>query len=311
MSVKMGKHTRELFYLGKGGTGKTTVSALTAIALADRNYRVALISMDPAHNVFDIFRVRSLRSEYDVDANLQLEEIDPEKWLKKYLQAIELQISRSYKYLTALSLEKNLQIMRYSPGLEEYALLYAYRTLKEKFKDFDFLIVDMPPTALALRFFALPRLSQVWLKHLIGIRKTILKKMNIIEDVHRLESKAGSDNILNKLNILHEEHQVIETAFSDPARTSMFVILNNDELSLAESEDIKKKFGETGLTVTGYILNKAKTNEYMGNYRDKFSGQLLARLESSPIELIGPDTLRYYASGQNFQAFISGICDQR
>ena len=305
----MAKENRELFYLGKGGTGKTTLSALTAVALAGKKFRVALVSMDPAHNIFDIFQISTARHYYNFSRYLRIEEIDPDYWLKKYLQTIEKQISASYHYLTALSLEKNLQIIRYAPGLEEYALSYAYRAMREKYNEYDYLIFDMPPTGLALRFFALPRLTKVWLEELSGIRKTILKKTKIINDVHRLKNVPVTDKILRKLADLQQEQAQLEASFSDSDKVSLFVVMNDDALSLAESDDIQKKFDLSGQKITGFIQNKVILSDDLKNDRF-FEKPYLAILALAEEALIGTGKLDKYANGRDFQSFINRLVNR-
>ena len=198
---------KNIFFLGKGGTGKTTISALTAIYLSGRGHKVALISMDPAHNLFDVFNTNTSKKMIKMEQNLILEEIDIQFWIGKYLDTIERKIAQSYKYLTSLNLEKQLNILRYSPGVEEYALIYAYQTLLDKYKSNTFRIFDMPPTALSLRFMNLPNLSRIWLNKLTELRKKILKNKNIISTVNKAEKVDLQDRVLSDLNRMERDYQ--------------------------------------------------------------------------------------------------------
>jgi len=298
---------REIFYLGKGGAGKTTIAALTAVALSQKKYRVALISMDPAHNLFDIFQVHSPDSLIDLSRDLCLEEVDPVYWLKKYLKTIEEQISRSYQYLTSLGLEKNLQILRYAPGLEEYALLYAYKAIREKYAGYQYLIIDMPPTALALRFFALPQISQIWLQQLIKMRKTILEKTKIIEDIHQKQTDEVPDDVLKKLVNLMEENKKIYSRFSTEGNTSMYIVMNNEKLSVEESVDIYEKFQTSGLNISGFILNKAVSLDEPLMTHDMFREPFILRLNKSTKAPLGLDILGDITSKTGFQTYIAEL----
>jgi len=303
----MKKDARKIFYLGKGGAGKTTIAALTAVALSQKKYPTALISMDPAHNLFDIFQIQSTHTTVDLSANLRLEEIDPAYWLKKYLKTIEEQISRSYHYLTSLGLEKNLQILRYAPGLEEYALLYAYKAISEKYAGYRYLIIDMPPTALSLRFFALPQLSQIWLEQLVKMRKTILEKAKIIENIHQKRADEVPDRILKKLNSLIEENKKIYSQFSPEGNSSLYIVMNNDKLSVEESVDIFEKFQTSALTISGFILNKAgSADEWLMTHK-VFRQPFILKLHESSKTLIGLEMLSEFSSGTAFQTYISDL----
>ena len=299
--------SRGIFYLGKGGAGKTTIAALTALALSQKQYDVALISMDPAHNLFDIFQITPSETYTDLSSHLRLEEINPAFWLKKYLETVEAQISRSYQYLTSLGLEKNFQILQFAPGLEEYALLYAYQTIKEKYAAYDFLIIDMPPTALALRFFALPQLSRLWLQQLLNLRKTILEKTKIIENIQQKSAEEIPDRVLQKLISLHEQNEKIQSEFAQASRTGLYVVLNNDSLSVAESLDICDKFNIAGLEISGFILNKATSLNAELKSRHSFNQPFLFTLDNAEQPPVGLQTLTEMTKGVDFEGYLSAL----
>jgi arsenite-transporting ATPase len=82
--------TRYLFFTGKGGVGKTSLSSATAIALADQGNKVFLVCTDPASNLSEVLGVEigaSLISHPDVP-NLQAINIDPEEAALKYREKV-------------------------------------------------------------------------------------------------------------------------------------------------------------------------------------------------------------------------------
>ena len=89
----MSGKNKKFFFLGKGGTGKTTISALTAFAMAGKNKKVVLVSLDPAHNLFDAFKISTSKESIAINDNLYLEEIDIDAWIKRYLETIENQVT--------------------------------------------------------------------------------------------------------------------------------------------------------------------------------------------------------------------------
>ncbi|HDO06718.1 MAG TPA: ArsA family ATPase, partial [Bacteroidetes bacterium] len=179
----MDKTTKNIFFLGKGGVGKSTSSALTALHLAESGKKIQLVSLDPAHNQSDIFENKFAEKAIKITDNLTVREVEIDVWVKKYLSDIQFQVKRSYSYLTAFNLENYLDIIKYSPGIEEYALLMAYRSIRQKAKDVDYIIFDMPPTALTLKFLTLPHLSLLWLDNLMALRNKIIEKRQIITKV--------------------------------------------------------------------------------------------------------------------------------
>jgi len=253
MESKTGKN---LFFLGKGGTGKTTLAASIAKLLAESGHKVVLLSMDPAHNLFDIFQIKSSKTTVKLENNLRVEEINIEFWIKTYLKSIEEKLEKSYQYLTSLSLEKHIKSIRYSPGLEEYALQFAYNEIISKYKGYAYRLFDMPPTALALRFFNLPKLTIIWLEQLIELRKKILEKKKIINDVYQKKSVGSKDIVLNQLYDMKKFNQGLINNFQNSNLSGMYIVLNEDQLSLSESSDIYDMVSNNGFYIEGILVNK-------------------------------------------------------
>ena len=124
----MNSGSQYIFYLGKGGVGKSTISALSSLKIA-KDKKVLLVSMDPAHNLSDIFEIEFSDKPHKVDRNLEVIEINIEKYIKKYLNDIEMQVSKNYSYLTSFNLDEYFKMIRYSPGIEEYALITAFNNI--------------------------------------------------------------------------------------------------------------------------------------------------------------------------------------
>ncbi|MEO2152480.1 MAG: ArsA family ATPase, partial [Thermococcus sp.] len=140
-----------LFFIGKGGVGKTTSSAATAVALAERGYRTLIVSLDPAHNLGDVFMVKLSDRPKKIAENLYASELDMEGLIKAYLKHLEESMKHTYRYLTVINLEKYFEVLRYSPGIEEYATLEAVREILERGDEWDVIVFDTPPTGLTLR----------------------------------------------------------------------------------------------------------------------------------------------------------------
>ena len=145
------------FFIGKGGVGKSTTAALTAIYLARAGWKTLLVSLDPAHNQRDLFETDFSEKPKQVMRNLSVKEVDSDYWIARYLKETQKQIRRAYLYESAFNLQKHFKVIRFSPGLEAYALLLAFEeVLRREGRAMDVVLFDMAPTALSLRFFSLP-----------------------------------------------------------------------------------------------------------------------------------------------------------
>jgi arsenite/tail-anchored protein-transporting ATPase len=292
--MKMDSEAINIFFLGKGGVGKSTSSALTAVHLADEGNDVLLVSMDPAHNQSDIFEMRLSEKPAQVTQNLIAKEVDINHWIKKYLTEVENQIRRTYSYLTALNLDKYFDVIKYSPGIEEYALLMAYKEIRKKFSEKDYIIFDMPPTALALKFLGLPRLSKMWLEKLLELRNAIIEKREIITKVKFGKKVIERDKILNKLNVQIENYKEIIKEFENNKKTILNLVANPDKLSFSESELIIKKLKLFNLFICNLIINKIQKKESITEIKKKFNQYAIQVFPLSIKPLIGLEALQNY-----------------
>ena len=230
-----------LFFTGKGGVGKSTMAAAAAWQLS-RKSRVLIVSLDPAHNLGDIFGVALQDNKTRYANTLYLKEIDLQKLSKEYLQREINVLSSTYKYLQTLNLDNYFSVLRYSPGIEEYALLTSIERTINNETDFDYIIFDTPPTGLTLRFLALPRVTITWIDRLIQIRQKILEKRYTIHRIRGplsneetvLNYNEEDDDILKRLWKLNNNYESLNRILQGE-NCSIILVFNTDILSLKES----------------------------------------------------------------------------
>jgi arsenite-transporting ATPase len=280
-----------IFFVGKGGVGKSTSAALTSVFLAQKGFQVLIISLDPAHNQSDIFEKNLSDKPFQIAPNLLAIEIDQEFWIKQYLKDIHNQINKTYSYLTAFNLDKYFSVIKHSPGLEEYALILAFEQIRKDFSHLDYLIFDMPPTALALKFFNLPSLSMIWIEHLLALREEIIQKRELITKIKILKKEFERDKVLKKIEEQRKQYQTLKDTFEDPDGTKINLVLNPDKLSLAESKRIVEGLGAINISPSQVIVNKMQENSSMDHIDREFKGIPLLKTPFSEIPLIGLDIL--------------------
>lgn len=290
----MDKATKNIFFLGKGGVGKSTSSALTALHLSETGKTVQLVSLDPAHNQSDIFEKKFAEKAVKINENLTVKEVDIEFWVKKYLSDIQFQVKRSYSYLTAFNLENYLDIIKYSPGIEEYALLMAYKNIRKKAKNIDYIIFDMPPTALTLKFLTLPHLSLIWLDNLLDLRNKIIEKRQIITKVKLGKKEIETDKIRNKLNEQIKDYREVKTIFEDKGKTYLNLVMNTDKLSFSESELIVQNLSKFNISIKNIFLNKYHDSFDISEIRDKYKQADIQVFAASNKPLLGVSVLTDY-----------------
>ncbi len=262
------------FFIGKGGVGKSTTSALTALALARAGRSVLLVSLDPAHNLADIFDASLGRKPKTVRPGLLVAQGDQKYWTDQYLKGVEDQIKRTYTYQAAFNLQGHLRILRHSPGIEEYAMALAFNHYRQQHAQADHVLFDMPPTALTMKFFSLPALSLTWLEHLTTLRDEIVRKKAMITRIKVGKADVERDKISNKLREQADFYTAMRDLFQDSAACRVCLVLNPEKLSRAEGGRIRDAMDDLGMAPASVVVNKCLPGDDpgMADMADLFPG---------------------------------------
>jgi len=290
---------QHIFFLGKGGVGKSTISALTALALSHKNKSVLLVSLDPAHNLHDIFKTKLGEKPKKIADNLLVTQVDHAKWIGRYLTKVQKNINSTYRYLTSVNLDHYFDILKYSPGIEEYALLLAFEEIAKKYKDkVNSIIFDMPPTALSLKFFRLPGLSLQWLDKLLELRNEIVHKRELITKVKLGNREFQTDKVLKSLIDQRARYCGMQDIFENKRATDIRVVVNPDKLSLGETDEIIRILRELNIPVGQINMNKIP--EVDDDIREnKYTDFSCKKYLLAEYELVGLENLRRYLSSES------------
>lgn len=294
-----------LFFIGKGGVGKSTSSALTSVYLSETGRKILLVSMDPAHNQRDIFERNFSEKPQKVSGNLTVKEVNTDFWIEKYLKETQRQIKETYRYESAFNLQNYFNVLQFSPGLEEYALLLAFDNIISKFKNLDVIVFDMAPTALTLRFFSLPFITLIWLEKLLKLRKEIYAKKEIISKIKIGKKEIEKDKVKERLEkLIHNYEQLRRYFLSDVTR--IHLVMNNDKLSFSEAYRIRKKLADIGIMIHKVVINKLKLNENIDGIINEFSSQKIIQFPMSSNSITGLPIINTYIE-KHRDVFVDGL----
>lgn len=290
-----------LFFIGKGGVGKSTTSALTSVYLASKSHKTLLVSMDPAHNQQDIFEQDFSEKPKPVSENLQIKEVDTDFWIERYLKETTHQIKETYKYESAFNLQNYFNVLQFSPGLEEYALLLAFEDTLLEYGDHEFIVFDMAPTALTLRFFSLPFITLIWLEELLALRSQIYQKKEIISKIKIAGKEIEQDRVKAKLESLIANYELLRQHFmADTTRVNL--VMNNDRLSFSEAFRIRQKLADIDIVIDRIVVNKLEADQSTARIETEFKDQKIAKFGLAPQDLTGYEVLKDYIAA-NAEAF--------
>jgi arsenite-transporting ATPase len=154
-----------MLFSGKGGVGKTTLAAATAVRLAQGGSRVLVVSTDPAHSLSDVFDVQLGAEPVRIGPNLEAMEVDAEgMFLGSGPSEQEAAESPTLARLVKMASE--------TPGVDEFgAIEVLLRALEDEHHDV--VILDTAPTGHTLRLLMLPELLDGWLGTLLQLREQI------------------------------------------------------------------------------------------------------------------------------------------
>ena len=290
-----------LFFIGKGGVGKSTSSALTAVYLASQPHKTLLVSMDPAHNQCDIFEQDFAEKPKKISETLMVKEVNTDFWIERYLKETTNQIKETYRYESAFNLQNYFNVLQFSPGLEEYALLLAFEDTLHKYGDRDFIVFDMAPTALTLRFFSLPFITLIWLEELLKLRSEIYRKKEIISKIKIAGREIEQDKVKAKLKSLIGNYEHLREHFMADT-TQVNLVMNNDKLSFSEAFRIREKLSDISIIINRIVINKLMQDENTAEIENEFKDQKIAKLRLAPEGLTGYEVLKDYIAA-NAEAF--------
>ncbi|AMM53900.1 ArsA family ATPase [Pyrococcus kukulkanii] len=259
---------RIIFVIGKGGVGKTTTSASLAVALAEAGHKTLIVSLDPAHNLGDVLMEKLSDEPREIMGNLYASELDMEGMIREYLEHLEKNLKNMYRYLTVINLERYFEVLRYSPGIEEYATLEAIREILSEGDKWDVIVFDTPPTGLTLRVLALPRISLIWANKLIEIRKKILERRRAIAKIQgeqkfvvdgeeiKLPTEEEEDGVMKELKAYRSEIEFVYKTITNPKKTSVVAVMNPEMLPFYETKRAYESLRKFKVPFNLIVMNK-------------------------------------------------------
>ncbi len=283
-----------IFMVGKGGVGKTTTTALLSIALARRGYDVLAVSLDPAHNLSDVFSTNIGNRVCKVYDKVEAIEVDIDSCVKRCIEEVLDRIRSMYRHLSMLNIDKFMNILAHAPGIEEHAMMEEMKNIISEFRNKDFIIFDMPPTGLCLRILSLPFMYRLWIEELRRLRKVILDRRRMLKNVGEQELELPIDEkddpISIELSKMYKEYaNFIEILTSRD--TCAILILNPETLPTLEAYRAYEKLRSLGIRICAGIVNKVRTTQYMDDVKKMFKDIELIAVPNFDIELRGIECL--------------------
>ena len=293
---------RIIIYTGKGGVGKTSVSAATARRLAAKGYRTLAMSTDAAHSLSDSLDVHIGGTVKNIAKNLDALEIDIIQEMETRWKDIEeyvkmFMVSQGMTELSA----KEMAIL---PGMELIAALFHVLDYGKR-GVYDVIVVDTAPTAETLRLLSFPDVSQWYMTRLYGLFKKLIALARFTIGKF-LDFPLPSAAVLKSLEEMNVKMGEVRTILQDPARTSIRMVVNPERMVINESKRAYSYICLYGMTVECLIINRMlpddagtgyfaeKLNEqknYMEMIHHAFDPMKMFSAYLMPTEMMGSEKL--------------------
>ena len=298
---------RIVLVTGKGGVGKTTVAASTAIAAADGGLRTLVTSTDPAHSLSDALTVDLGTQPTDVVDRLHGQQIDTQEQLDNYWGSIRDQLMNVLDWGGVAGIEAEEFLV--FPGMDElFALMEVNKHARSG--DYDLIVVDCAPTAETLRLLSLPEVLSWYFEKVLPTERRIMKAARPI--LNRLtDLPLPEDEVFNAAQSVFESVEGVKELMSQPEITSARLVVNPEKMVIDEARRTYSYLGLFGYGVDGVVVNRVLpdlvADPYFERWRsiqkghldtvdDAFAEVPRLRLRLFDDEMVGVDRLRLMAS---------------
>jgi arsenite-transporting ATPase len=249
---------RILLFTGKGGVGKTTCAAATALKAAEMGYRTLVLSSDPAHSLADALD-RPLGPEPELVApNLWAQEVDLYYSMQKYwgnMRELMLTVFR-WQGVDAVAAEE----MAALPGMNEGSVLLWLEQFYRS-GDYDLIVVDSAPTGETLTLLTLPQATQWWMQKAFPFQKTAIKTAGF---ALRKTTGIPLDKGYEELNRLFDKLKSIQDVMGNNDVCSIRLVANPEKMVVEEAKRAYTYLQLYGYGVDAVIVNRVLPEEGTG-----------------------------------------------
>jgi arsenite-transporting ATPase len=278
---------RVLLFTGKGGVGKTTVAAATAVRAARTAKRTLVMSTDSAHSLGDSFEAEIGGHPTLVAENLWAQQIDAQDRLEDNWREIQDYMVEIMNWAGTETIQaEELTVL---PGLDEIFALIDVKTHVES-GDYDVLVVDCAPTAETLRLLSLPEIMSWYIERIFPVERRLVKAVRPI--VTRMTSlPIAGDQVFAAIERLHRNLDAVKRILTDEKVSSVRLVLNPEKMVIAEARRTYTYLGLFGYRVDAVVVNRIIPDDvvdpYFGKWKDIQAEHLATVRESfEPVPIL-------------------------
>ena len=303
--------TQYILFGGKGGVGKTTCAAATALKLANQGHKTLIVSTDPAHSLSDSFETTIGAKEKHIAENLSAVEINPKEAMAEMKEKFSQQEMPEINLpgLDLGDLTSGLSDLGSMPGMDEMTAFDKFLQYIDN-PEYEYVIFDTAPTGHTLKFLSLPELMGSWVGKMLKMRIQMSNAMNMFKNLIPFTQHEGKDQSLDQLEAMKKRIEKGKLVLTNPELTELVLVLIPQEMSIAESERALESLDEFGIPVKKLIVNQIQPEkagcsfcterrklhiQKLEEIHQRFKGKQVKEVELFDKEIKGEDKLKEFA----------------
>jgi arsenite-transporting ATPase len=246
-----------VLYTGKGGVGKTTTAAATAVCAAERGRRTLVVSADAAHSLGDVFERRLGPDPVEVAPRLDASEVDARAEMQNHWGRIRDYLIEMFRYqgIEDVVAEELAQL----PGAEEITTLLAVEKLAASGR-YDLLIVDCAPTGSALRLVTLPDLAHRALRLLLPAMQAITHVGTPIAQKIVSVPLPRSEVFRDAETLIYDKLTTLRKRITD-SQTSVRIVVTPERMVIDEARRAYTEFALFEIPCDAVVMNRLLPDE--------------------------------------------------
>ncbi len=268
---------RIILYSGKGGVGKTSLSAATAVRAAERGRRTLVVSTDAAHSLQDALATDVGSKPTPVAKGLDALAIDVNQELGEHWGVIHEWLTR---FMTFKGVQETVaEEMAIIPGIEELFSLLKVKSYAEA-GAYAVIVIDCAPTGETIRMLAVPEVLSFYFTRIFPIQRTVVRSVRPVAQ-RMTDMPIPTDDVFSAVKALYQQMEGMGPLLQDPRTSSVRIVLNPERMVVNESQRLYTYLNLFGFPVDAVVANRVLPEEARSSYFDRWIGIQRGYLEEA------------------------------
>jgi arsenite/tail-anchored protein-transporting ATPase len=253
---------RTILYTGKGGVGKTSVAAATALQVARSGLRTVIMSTDPAHSLSDSLETQLGAAPTPVAEHLWGQEVQAEAELERHWNAVQRWLGG---VLSDRGVDRILaEELTVPPGMDEIFSLLQLKRHHES-GEFDVIVVDCAPTGETLRLLSFPEVARWWLDKVFPWEKRLMTAARPLARTV-LDLPLPGKDVLSEVELLVTNLIEMSEILRDRSHSSIRLVMNPDRMVIKEAQRTFTYLNLYGYLTDAVVVNRVFPADVEGSY---------------------------------------------